>query len=86
MGRPGDETIIALLRQWSGTDTLVRCLQDTLTEREHQVITLRYENTGDQPTFADCGRVLYITSERVRQIEDSALRKLRHPRVKRYFE
>lgn len=86
MNKDYDAPVIALLTEWRGTDTLLRCLQDKLTEREQQVIDLRYGQHGDQPTQADCALVLEITPGRVQKLEETALRKLRHPSVKRYFE
>ncbi len=49
-----------------------------LTEREKDVIMLRYGLDGDEPrTLEEVGRALEVTRERVRQIESSALGKLR---------
>lgn len=51
---------------------------DELTERERDVIMLRYGLDGDEPrTLEEVGRALEVTRERVRQIESSALTKLR---------
>jgi RNA polymerase primary sigma factor len=51
---------------------------DELTERERDVILLRYGLDGDEPrTLEEVGRALEVTRERVRQIESSALAKLR---------
>jgi RNA polymerase sigma factor (sigma-70 family) len=51
----------------------------TLAPRETLVVKLRYGLTdGTEYTLADIGRQLGISRERVRQIEDEALRKLRH--------
>lgn len=51
---------------------------DELTEREKDVIMLRYGLDGDEPrTLEEVGRALEVTRERVRQIEASALTKLR---------
>jgi RNA polymerase primary sigma factor len=49
-----------------------------LTPREKDVIILRYGLDGDEPrTLEEVGRALEVTRERVRQIETSALAKLR---------
>ena len=49
-----------------------------LTEREKDVIKLRYGLGGDEPrTLEEVGRALDVTRERVRQIESSAFAKLR---------
>ncbi|MBV9357072.1 MAG: sigma-70 family RNA polymerase sigma factor [Chloroflexi bacterium] len=57
----------------------------TLTPRERRVIERRYGLEGDaEATLTAIGREIGVTRERIRQIEASALRKLRHPsRAKR---
>jgi len=51
-----------------------------LDEREGQVVMMRYGIGGESPrTLADVGAALGITRERVRQIENRALSKLRDP-------
>ena len=50
---------------------------DLLPTREQQVIVLRFGLAGEHETKSkDIGRVLGVTRERVRQIEDHALRRL----------
>ena len=52
----------------------------TLTEREEQVLKLRFGLTDGRPrTLEEVGQAFNITRERIRQIEAKALRKLRHP-------
>jgi RNA polymerase primary sigma factor len=57
----------------------------TLTPRERRVIERRFGLADDQEqTLTAIGREIGVTRERIRQIESSALRKLRHPsRAKR---
>ncbi len=51
----------------------------TLTEREMKIIELRYGLRGEGPrTLQETGSLLGITRERVRQIQEKALAKLRH--------
>ncbi|MCW3097674.1 MAG: polymerase sigma factor, sigma-70 family [Chthonomonadaceae bacterium] len=58
-------------------DEIMLALED-LTPRERDVILLRYGLNGDEPkTLEEVGRELEVTRERVRQIESSALTKLR---------
>ena len=58
-------------------DELMAAL-DELTEREKDVIMLRYGLDGEEPrTLEEVGKALVVTRERVRQIESSALTKLR---------
>ena len=55
-------------------------LLTTLSEREQHVLRLRYGLAGKRlHTLKEVGVALNITRERVRQIESSALRKLRSP-------
>ena len=52
----------------------------TLTEREQEVLTLRFGLAdGYSRTLEEVGRKFTVTRERIRQIEAKALRKMRHP-------
>ena len=52
----------------------------TLTEREEKVIRLRFGlEDGKSRTLEEVGQLFGVTRERIRQIEATALRKLRHP-------
>jgi RNA polymerase primary sigma factor len=57
----------------------------TLTPRERRVIERRFGLSDDHDdTLTAIGREIGVTRERIRQIESTALRKLRHPsRAKR---
>ncbi|MDA8283026.1 MAG: sigma-70 family RNA polymerase sigma factor [Actinomycetota bacterium] len=51
-----------------------------LDEREKQILRLRYGlDRGDPRTLEEVGSALNLTRERIRQIERTALSKLRHP-------
>lgn len=50
-----------------------------LNPREEEVLKLRYGFNGREETLEEVGSKLGVTRERVRQIEKSALTKLRHP-------
>ena len=70
----------------SEKESLERVL-NTLAPRETLVIKLRYGLTdGTEYTLAEIGRQLGISRERVRQIEDEALRKLRHHTRVQYLQ
>ncbi len=61
-------------------DNLASVLE-TLKERERRVLTLRYLE-GEPRSLAQVGQILGVTSQRIRQIEVRALRKLMHPTKK----
>lgn len=50
-----------------------------LPEREQRILRLRFGIGGTEHTLEEVGRIFGLTRERIRQIEASALRKLRHP-------
>ena len=53
---------------------------DTLEAREKEVIEMRYGlNRANPMTLEQIGKHYGLTKERIRQIEDKALRKLRNP-------
>jgi len=53
---------------------------DILTEREQMILKLRFGFDDGRPrTLEEVGKVYNVTRERIRQIEEKALRKLRHP-------
>ncbi len=59
-------------------------LSDVLTEREKDVISLRYGLSTSQPyTLEEVGGMFNLSRERVRQIQSKAMRKLRRPQVAR---
>ena len=58
-----------------------------LTTRERQVIELRFGLADDHDhTLEEVGKKLKVTRERVRQIEERAIRKLRHPAASRILK
>ena len=59
---------------------------NTLRENEVEVINLRYGFIDKTRTLEECGDILGISRERVRQIEAIALRKMRHPARSRNFK
>lgn len=57
-------------------------LGDVLTEREKDIISLRYGlTTGEPHTLEEVGGLFNLSRERVRQIQTKAMRKLRRPQV-----
>ncbi len=58
---------------------------DQLNEREKAVVRMRFGLLTDESdrTLEEIGKALNVTRERVRQIESSAIKKLKHPKVGR---
>src|SRR6059058_4167137 len=68
-----DEAADVTLRQ-----ELLRNILGTLSHRERRVLELRYGLDGQQPcTLDEVGRAFNVTRERIRQIENQSLKKLR---------
>ena len=58
----------------------INAVLDTLGEREADILRYRFGMKGDRPhTLEEIGKIYDLTRERVRQLEDKAMRKLRHP-------
>ena len=60
----------------SQTKALIGKALATLNGQERAVIRMRYE---DDRSLGECAESLNVSTERIRQIESKALRKLRHP-------
>jgi RNA polymerase primary sigma factor len=61
---------------------VIKIIDDCLEPREKKVVLLRFglDGTGIAHTLEEIGEVFHVTRERVRQIEDTALNKIRkHP-------
>jgi RNA polymerase primary sigma factor len=70
---PDEDTYVAAL-----SDDLERALE-TLTERERMILGLYFGLGGDEPmTLEDIGKRLKLTRERIRQIKEKAIQRLRH--------
>ena len=71
---PADATSNALLAE------ALKEILDTLTEREADVLRMRFGMyDGRTHTLEEVGHIFKVTRERIRQIENKAIRKLRHP-------
>ena len=81
MADPDEETEAEAVANASSA-MLLETLEDVLSPRERQILKLRYGFGGREYTLEEIGRKLQITRERVRQIEERALRKLRQPAVR----
>jgi len=73
------QKIIDYLKKWSTAyEEGVRKALDAPPERERQVIELRYGLSGAEPlTLEEVGRTFGVTRERIRQIENNTLKKLK---------
>jgi RNA polymerase primary sigma factor len=59
---------------------IIESVFDTLSNREAEVLRLRFGIGADKPmTLEEVGTHFGVTRERIRQIENKAIRKLRHP-------
>ena len=71
---PADATSNALLAE------ALKEILDTLTEREADVLRMRFGMyDGRTHTLEEVGQIFGVTRERIRQIENKAIRKLRQP-------
>jgi len=52
-------------------------MKRVLSEREFKIITEYYGILGEKKTFEDLGKELNLSKERIRQIKEKAIRRLR---------
>ncbi len=72
---PSEEVDLTLLSEE------IEDLLSSLTPREARILTMRYGLSGGREyTLKEVGQKFGLTRERIRQIEQEALRKLRHPK------
>jgi len=93
VGESDDTTMVDLIQDFnaelqdevaSRSEVLsnIQLLLDDLDPREREVINLRYGLQDNQPrTLDDVASALDLTRERIRQIEQRSLRKLKQPRM-----
>lgn len=78
---PADAALRSILR--GQIDDLL----STLAEREREVIMMRYGLLDGQPhTLEEVARCFQVTRERIRQIEQKSLKKLKHPSKMKPFQ
>ena len=70
---PEEETILSELK--SKTTSVL----SSLTAREERVLRMRFGMGVREHTLEEVGKTYSVISERIRQIEAKALRKLKHP-------
>jgi RNA polymerase sigma factor (RpoD-like family) len=72
----------AIMSETMMRQDIYNVLGDVLTEREKDIISLRYGlTTGEPHTLEEVGGLFNLSRERVRQIQTKAMRKLRRPQV-----
>jgi len=72
--QPGEAVSFTLLHEQ------LHSVLGTLPEREAGVVSMRFGLTDGQPkTLDEIGKVYGVTRERIRQIQSTAMSKLRHP-------
>ena len=78
-----NETGVLTIKTWANGRFALDSDLDTLSERERKVICLRF-GIGGEPvrTLDQVGKELDCTNERVRQIQNIALKKLHNRMVK----
>ena len=59
----------------------IQNILDTLSEREKKIIEMRFGiGTNKEKTLEEIGRYFHLTRERIRQIEETALQRLKNPK------
>lgn len=57
---------------------LMKNMDQSLTQRQKEILCMRYGlTTGEPMTLDEVGKFYHLTRERVRQIEETALRRMR---------
>jgi RNA polymerase primary sigma factor len=91
IGEDGDATMGDMIADQSSIDPVATALEgdalaqidaalDALEERERMILQLRFGLRGEEPmTLEEIGEYFDLTRERIRQMQNRALAKLRHP-------
>ena len=80
-GLPDDQTYENAL-----SDDMERAL-DTLADREKRILSLYFGLGGEEPlTLEEIGQKLGLTRERIRQIKEKAISRLRHSSRAKYLQ
>lgn len=78
---PAEKAVRALIRK------RIDVILSTLTDRERDVIVMRFGLLDGQPhTLEEVAREFQVTRERIRQIEQKGLKKLKHPTRARWLQ
>lgn len=83
---PAKESVEDIVLQSIVSDEIIDLL-NTLPEREHAVISMRFGLEGyRQMTLEEIGAIYNLTRERIRQIENKAIKKLSYPSRRKRLE
>jgi RNA polymerase sigma factor (sigma-70 family) len=82
--RAGIETQPSHLLSQKEAQSLIAKALLTLNPREQEVVRRRFGFDGREETLEEIGSSLNVCKDRVRQIEAKAMRKLRHPKRKKF--
>ncbi len=78
---PDEQTYVNAL-----SDDMQKAL-DTLTDRERQILSLYFGIEGEEPlTLEEIGKRMHLTRERIRQIKEKAILRLRHNSRSKYLK
>ena len=78
--RQFEEELFSMLMDESLKNRMATLFEVVLTDQEREVLFLRYGlSDGKQRTLQEVGQEIGLTRERIRQVEQKAFRKLRHP-------
>ena len=74
----GESTVIGAVGLEMLRSDLMKGLS-TLTVREAKILDMRFGLTDREYTFNEVGETFRLSTERIRQIQNKALQKMRHP-------
>ena len=78
--RPSSDIDVVVIGSGIKVAEALKEILDTLTQREADVLKMRFGMyDGRTHTLEEVGQIFGVTRERIRQIENKAIRKLRHP-------
>ena len=68
-------------------DTLMKVMNEALNDKEREILVLRYGlDDGTPKTLEQIGKMYHVTRERIRQIQDKAVHKLKKDKYRKYLK
>lgn len=74
---PKQSNLNQIIKNELNLENVINLMKRVLSEREFKIITEYYGILGEKKTFEDLGRELNLSKERIRQIKEKAIRRLR---------